>query len=312
VSAPAVESSSRPRRAAIRRGLNIIVSLAAVGVSVILSPLPLIGLAVAATVVASIEVLVPRATRSAGPRRTLASFATDLTHAVGNRYLALPLVAVLLAGLGPPAAWLVPQAVRDGVSALPALVALALIFPLTDLSSYFAHRAMHRVPALWRLHAVHHSSEHLDWLATARVHPFDLAINLTAALLPAYALGLLEVHPWVAVVLFLYPFLAHANAEVPLPVLDRVIASPTFHHWHHAAAAEAHDRNFGAIFSFWDRLFGTAYEPGGLPDEYGIGDPALAGGDYTNHLLVPLGRLVPRRRMSPMDDPARSAGSDAL
>jgi sterol desaturase/sphingolipid hydroxylase (fatty acid hydroxylase superfamily) len=136
---------------------------------------------------------------------------------------------------------------------------------------------------------VHHSSEHLDWLATSRVHPLDLTFNITAATLPAAALGYLAAQPWLVAVQFLYPFLLHANARVRLPAVGCVLVCPEFHHWHHAAATKPHGANFGAFLSVWDRLLGTAHEPGGFPDRYGIGDARLAEGDYLCHLLAPPG-----------------------
>jgi sterol desaturase/sphingolipid hydroxylase (fatty acid hydroxylase superfamily) len=87
---------------------------------------------------------------------------------------------------------------------------------------------------------------------------------------------------------------AHANAHVRIPVLDRLVVSPGFHHWHHAADTAAHDRNFGAILAVWDRLFGTAHEPGGFPTAYGIGRPDLADADYAGHLTAPFSRRRPR------------------
>ena len=272
-----------------RRALNVAVSLAAVATAVVLAPQVLIGLAVAATIVALVEVLWPL--HRNGPRRNRAALVTDLTHAIGNRYLVVALFIVLVGTAGPVAAWLVPDGVRAAVHALPAPALVVGVFVLTDLANYAGHVAMHRIPLLWRLHAVHHSSERLDWLATARVHPVDLAVSTAVASLPAYALGLAVTEPWLLTFLFLYPFLAHANAHVRLPVLDRVIVSPELHHWHHAADRAAHDHNYGAILSVWDRLFGTAYEPGGFPVGYGIGDPDLAATDYLGHLLSPLPKL---------------------
>jgi len=58
---------------------------------------------------------------------------------------------------------------------------------------------------------------------------------------------------------------------VRVPLVDRVVVSPEFHHWHHAADVAAHNRDYGTILSVWDRLFGTAHEPGGFPGGYGIG-----------------------------------------
>lgn len=285
--APDAPAPPGPRPAA-RRWLNVAVSAAAVAVSVALAPLTLVGLLVAGAGATSVEVLWPLHDR----RRSLPGRLTDLTHAIGNRYPVLALTAAGLALAGPVAGRLTPGPVTAFVGSLPWGAQLAVVFILTDLCNYGAHRAMHRVPLLWRFHSVHHSSEHLDWLATSRVHPLDLAITITVASLPVYALGYAEEQPWLLAVLFLYPFYAHANAGLRLGVLDRVIVSPAFHHWHHADDPAAHDKNFGAILAVWDRLLGTAHEPGGFPERYGIGDPRLAADDYVGHLLAP---LAPRR-----------------
>jgi len=271
----------------VRRALNVAVSLTAVTAAVALAAQVLIGLAIAATIVSSVEVLWPLHRQH---RRNRSTMLTDLTHAIGNRMLVLALSVVLLGAIGPAAASAVPDGVRALVQGLPAAGRIGVAFVLTDLANYAGHITLHKVPLLWRLHAVHHSSEHLDWLATARVHPVDLGVSLTMAALPAYALGLAATDPWLLTFLFLYPFLAHANAHIRLPVLDRVLVSPELHHWHHATDPAAHDRNFGAILSVWDRLFGTIHAPGGFPPAYGIGERALAEGDYLDHLLAPLTR----------------------
>ena len=280
-----VAAPARPPRRAFRR-LNVVASVAAVVTSVVLAPLSLVGLAVAATSAASAEVIWPLHRR----RRTLRGAVTDLTHAVGNRYLVLPLVVFLVTVIGPLVATLVPGPVRHAVGSLPWWAQMVVVFVISDLFNYAAHRAMHEVPLLWRFHAVHHSSEQLDWLATSRVHPLDLVFIITVASLPAFALGHATEQPLLVTVLFLYPFFAHANAELRLPVLDRVLVSPRFHHWHHAAVPEAHNRNYGAILSVWDRLFRTAHEPDHHPTRYGIGDPDLDAGNYAEHLLSPVMR----------------------
>jgi sterol desaturase/sphingolipid hydroxylase (fatty acid hydroxylase superfamily) len=275
------------RRARYRR-LNIVVSAAAVLATLLLAPLTLIGLAVAGAGAASVEVL----HRLHERRRPTSALITDLTHAVGNRYLVLPLIGALLAVLSPLTTRAVPDGAVIWVASRPWWIQLALVFVLTDLFNYGAHRAMHEIPLLWRFHAVHHSSEHLDWLATSRVHPLDLVLTITAASLPAYALGYAEQHPWLLTILFLYPFYAHANAGLDVPGLDRVIVSPAFHHWHHADEPAAVNRNFGAILTVWDHLLGTAHRPRHWPTRYGVGDPDLDRANYTGHLLAPVTRAA--------------------
>jgi sterol desaturase/sphingolipid hydroxylase (fatty acid hydroxylase superfamily) len=268
-----------------RRALNAAVCVAMAIAAVVVAPLVLVTLAVAGAGAASIEVLRPLHPR----RRTRAGVATDLVHAVGNRFLLLPATFAALTVLGPLATWVMPGAVRSGLHGLPWWGQTVIVFIISDLANYLAHRAMHRVPLLWRVHAVHHSSEHLDWLATARSHPLDQAFSVTITALPAIALGVLDAQPWLLTLLFLYyPFLSHANADLRLAGIERLIVTPRFHHWHHAE--DANPGNFGGFLAVWDHLFGTAHAPSGFPERYGIGDAALDAEDYLGHVLSPLTR----------------------
>jgi sterol desaturase/sphingolipid hydroxylase (fatty acid hydroxylase superfamily) len=276
-----------------RQALNAALCVAMAGAAVAVAPLVLLTLVVAAAGAAAIEVLRPLHPR----RRTRAALATDLVHAAGNRLLQLPATLAALAVLAPVATWLVPGPARTGLHGLPWWAQTAIVFVLSDLANYLGHRAMHRVPALWRLHAVHHSSEQLDWLATARAHPLDQAFTVTTTALPAIALGVLDAQPWLLTLLFLYyPFVSHANADLHLPQIERIVVTPRFHHWHHAL--DAHPANFGGFLAVWDHLFGTADTSSGFPDRYGINDPALDADDYLGHMLSPLTRR-------PLPQPAR-------
>jgi sterol desaturase/sphingolipid hydroxylase (fatty acid hydroxylase superfamily) len=269
---------------------NVAVSAGAVLASVVAAPALLVGLAVAGLVGGSLEILVPAVRR----RRGLRHWATDLTHAVGNRSLILPIVGLLTAAAGPLVHALTPESVRDGFHQAPWGVRALTLLVLTDFVNYWAHRAMHRVPALWRLHRVHHSTEQLDWLATARGHPLDLALSLTLIAVPSYALDATTEGTALITFLFLYPFLLHANARLPLPLVDCVLVTPSFHHWHHAADEIAHGRNLGSVLTVWDRLFGTALAMPHLPARYGTDDELLADGNYLSHLVAPW-RRAPHR-----------------
>ena len=264
--------------------VNAFVSAIVVIVSVLSAPKLLVGLGVAGALGASLETLLP-ARRS---RRGARNWMTDLTHAIGNRTLILPVVGLLTTLTGPLVHSLTPEAVRDGFHSTGWYVQLVVLFTLTDLANYWIHRAMHTVPALWRLHRVHHSTERLDWLATTRGHPLDLAITLTIVAVPSYALGAATQGAALITFLYLYPFLLHTNARVRLRHVDRVLVTPRFHHWHHSADRVAHGRNLGSVLTVWDRLFGTALIIDDLPARYGTSDRGLADGTYVAHLLSPV------------------------
>src|SRR5204862_1034520 len=84
---------------------------------------------------------------------------------------------------------IIPGSFRAAVSSQAWwLQAIEVIF-LSDLFIYWGHRLQHRVPFLWRFHSVHHSAEHLDWLAAYREHPLDTIYTMGLVNLPLYIVG---------------------------------------------------------------------------------------------------------------------------
>lgn len=273
----------QPRRPSRRALANVAVSAVVLALAIASAPHLLLGFAVAALIAASLEVLIPLHDR----RRERRSYATDLTEAIGNRVLIVPVVTAAVAVMEPVLTWLTPEAVPGAVAGLAWPARLALVLVLTDLAGYLSHRALHRVPVLWRLHQVHHSSEHVDWLATSRGHALDVAFVLSALAIPSLVLGAPTEGGVVIAFLYMYPFVVHANARIPLQWLERLFVSPRFHHWHHAEDVAGHDRNFGTLLTVWDRMFGTTVRADGFPDSYGIGNPELANGDFLTHVAAP-------------------------
>jgi len=167
-------------------------------------------------------------------------------------------------------------AAKDGIQAwvrdLPFFVALFLIVLVADLVQYWTHRAYHEVPALWRLHAVHHSVKSMDWLAGSRQHILELLITRTLVLAPIFVLGFSKdvIDAYIVIVGFQAVF-NHANVSVRLGPLRYVIVTPNFHHWHHSQDKEALDKNYAAHFAFLDHLFGTAVQSEReWPSDYGV------------------------------------------
>ena len=113
------------------------------------------------------------------------------------------------------------------------------VYLLADLVSYWAHRKFHS-GRWWPFHAVHHSSEDLDWLSSVRVHPVN---SLLMNLLQAAPLALLGFNPFVTVsaapVFTFYAILLHARVNWTYGPLGYVIASPAFHRWHHPGWSRA-------------------------------------------------------------------------
>jgi sterol desaturase/sphingolipid hydroxylase (fatty acid hydroxylase superfamily) len=159
------------------------------------------------------------------------------------------------------------------LAALP-LVAQMLVFLIgEDIILYWTHRLFHG-ERMWKYHAVHHSSEELEWISAARFHPINLFLGTVFADVVMLVAG---ISPNVFVVLgpltVAHSAFVHANLDWALGPFKYVIAGPVFHRWHHTAADRGGEKNFAATFPILDVIFGTFYMPEGeLPDNYGIAD----------------------------------------
>ena len=81
-----------------------------------------------------------------------------------------------------------------------------------EFCGYWSHRMMHQISVLWKVHKVHHCSEQLDWLAAARVHPFESVWNKIVALLPLFLLGFSpNITVFFGPLIAIYPIFVHAN-----------------------------------------------------------------------------------------------------
>ena len=157
-----------------------------------------------------------------------------------------------------------------------------------DLSGYFSHRLFHRRP-LWRFHAIHHSSESLDWLAAARVHPVNEALGRVLQLVPMFLVGFdPRVIAAVVPLLTFYAVFLHANVSWDFGPLRYFIATPRFHRWHHTSESEGLDKNFAGLFPWIDLLFGTFYMPDRQPQTFGVADPVPSG--FVAQLAYPFRR----------------------
>lgn len=196
--------------------------------------------------------------------KSLTALAIGLAIATAALALGVPLESAPLRALLAP---------RPPLGHLPLWLQAGLILLLADLVAYAMHRLLHVRPFLWRVHAVHHGSEALDWLSATRAHPLNDTIVRVAQALPIVALGLDPrlLAAWIPL-LQLHSILLHANVPWSFGPLRRVIASPAFHRWHHDAAGGA-GCNFAGLFPFLDVAFGTFHlPPGELPAR--VGAPA--------------------------------------
>ncbi|MGB6502563.1 MAG: sterol desaturase family protein [Xanthobacteraceae bacterium] len=159
------------------------------------------------------------------------------------------------------------------LAALPLAAQMVVFLIGEDIVLYWTHRLFHG-QRMWRYHAVHHSSEELEWISAARFHPVNLFLGSVAADVVMLLLG---ISPNVFVVLgpltIAHSAFVHSNLHWTLGPFKYVIAGPVFHRWHHTAADRGGEKNFSATFPILDVIFGTFYMPAGqLPDNYGIGE----------------------------------------
>ncbi len=158
---------------------------------------------------------------------------------------------------------------------LPFWTKLFISVALYDLTTYWIHRASHKVPLLWRLHRVHHSDISMDSSTVFRFHPLELILIyqtgniLTAALFGTDVFSMALYY----FILYIFFFFEHSNLNYPNwlnSTLGLIFVMPNHHRVHHHQEQYYTDSNFADIFILWDRLFGTFKE---LPVEkmnYGL------------------------------------------
>jgi sterol desaturase/sphingolipid hydroxylase (fatty acid hydroxylase superfamily) len=138
------------------------------------------------------------------------------------------------------------------------LIAALIIY---DFAVWAQHRAMHKIPFLWRAHQVHHSDRELDVSTALRFHPFELIISMLYKSLIIMALG---IPIWIAIILELWlninALFNHSNVKLP-NWLDRllrpILVTPDMHLVHHSIAVGEQQSNFGFGLSIWDRMAGS-------------------------------------------------------
>lgn len=145
---------------------------------------------------------------------------------------------------------------------LPLSLYIIIGILLLDLiGAYFPHYVQHKVKFLWKIHLVHHSDHKVDTTTANRHHPFESVVRYLFTLMGVALLGanmgLVFLYQSLSVILSQFN---HANININ-PSFDKYlsffIVTPNMHKVHHHYVMPYTDSNYGNIFSFWDRLFGT-------------------------------------------------------
>lgn len=200
--------------------------------------------------------------------------------------------ALVFGALGYFAGWIdgqVPSQFRADVANIPWGIQLALVIVLSDFLIYWAHRLQHANSFLWRFHSVHHSAQHLDWLAAHREHPLDTIYTVGLINLPAILLGF-NVSTIAGLIAFrgIWAIYIHSNVRLPIGPLRMLIGAPELHHWHHDLDRRA--GNYANLSPLMDILFGTYRCPDHEPEAFGISEPTPT--NYAAFMVTP---LLPRR-----------------
>jgi len=144
---------------------------------------------------------------------------------------------------------------------IPFFFAVLISIVAMDFIIYLQHVLVHAVPALWRLHRVHHADLDYDVTTGARFHPIEIILSMLIKFSTIVVLGA----PVIAVVIFEVVLNAmamfnHGNVRLPLKLdkqIRKLLVTPDMHRVHHSVEDDEANSNFGFNLSIWDRLFGT-------------------------------------------------------
>ncbi len=173
---------------------------------------------------------------------------------------------------------------------------------IADLCQALTHKWYHRIPWLWKFHAVHHSSKNLDWLAGSRTHLAEALLTRTAVIVPLYLINFSEtaLNAYVVVVGVQAVFV-HANVNWNFGPLKYVFVTPQYHHWHHSDDRAYADTNFAVHLPLVDMLMGTLRlpekdDPQQWPATYGVFSAPVPDG-FGAQLVYPF-----QRKAAPTDE----------
>jgi sterol desaturase/sphingolipid hydroxylase (fatty acid hydroxylase superfamily) len=279
---PAAHHASDTKRGIIAAVVTTVVVIGAVAANSQI----LFGIVLAALVFIPMERLVPlhreQKIRHRGWRADVVHFLTgDILGTLAGAVLVIA-GAVILRGL-------VDDGVHRAITSQPWWLQFLQAALVADLALYAVHRAFHEVPWMWRFHSVHHSIEEMDWLAAARGHPLNGAVDKAAIVLPLYILGFSKATFGGYLVFFVFmSVFVHANVRFRFGPLRWLIATPEFHHWHHHNESGMPYGNYAGQFPWVDALFGTLVLPDRWPERYGIDEPMPT--TWAEHMAWPFRR----------------------
>ena len=145
---------------------------------------------------------------------------------------------------------------------LPVWVELLIAIMILDFSAqYLVHYLLHKVKWMWKFHMIHHSDTKVDATTGTRHHPGDYVLREIFALFAVVLLGMpFAFYMVYRIASIFFAYFTHANINMPSWIdkpISYVFVTPNMHKFHHHFERPWTDTNFGNMFSFWDRIFGT-------------------------------------------------------
>ncbi len=217
---------------------------------------------------------------------------TDLGYFFMGHVLVQFVLIAVTASTSAVAAFAAFPVLKQAIQSLPVWLQFLIAVFCADLVQALLHRAYHNLPWLWRFHAVHHSSRHMDWLAGSRIHIAEILMTRSAVLLPLVVLGFsAEAVNAYVILVGVQAVLAHANLRLDFRWLEYVLVTPRYHHWHHARHPDYMDVNYAIHLPLVDMLMGTFRRPPprAWPDEYGVMKLETVPVGFWQQALMPLG-----------------------
>lgn len=212
---------------------------------------------------------------------------TDILHLIGNLAVSqlslATYAAVYMLRNGRAVAW---------PTHAPVALQILLATLIVDVGLYAVHRASHGSGSLWKLHAIHHSPRRVYWLNGQRRHLVHELLEGAPGLLVLFALGAPPITYACAVaIVTAHLMFQHGNIDYRVGPLRYVFAVAELHRWHHQRLWQDVQGNYGAVFSMWDWIFGTAlHKQGDAPLDVGMDDEPDLPEDWSGQQIWPFRR----------------------
>ena len=204
------------------------------------------------------EALFARKKRNqARSQRWLTNFGLTLANTLILRLLG-PITAIGVADLALDNGW---GLFAKLPFAMPFYLEVVLGVVFLDIAIYLQHRAMHKVPILWRVHRVHHTDRDIDVTTALRFHPIEAVLSMVYKCVIILLLGPITFAVMLfEIILNASAMFNHSNLKLPL-FIDRLLRSliitPDMHRVHHSVVVHETNSNYGFFLSIWDRIFKT-------------------------------------------------------